>query len=202
MVPDREVVVVPMPVELRPRVSSPGQAPRCLFVGGYSGHNLDGLQWFLSEVWPGVLAAQPDAEFDVVGTVGKAVPAGAPRVRVHGPLSDLDSVYASACVCLVPLRFGTGLKIKLTEAMAHGRAVVSTSAGAEGFPELEGGEVAPVAESAPAMVAAIVRLLRDRGLREIQIARQDSWLRSRFASDVAVRPLVDFLAASAIPAFV
>ncbi len=201
MVPDREVIVVPIPVELRSRASS-GNAPRCLFVGGYSGHNLDGLQWFLSEVWPGVLAVQPDAEFDVVGTVGKAVPADAPRVRVHGPLSDLDSVYASACVCVVPLRFGTGLKIKLIEAMAYGRAVVSTPAGAEGFPELEGGELAPVAESGPDMVAAIVRLLCDHGLRETQVARQDSWLRSRFASDVAVRPLVDSLAASAIPTLV
>ena len=202
MVPDRQVVVVPMPVELRPRVSSPEAVFRCLFVGGYSGHNLDGLQWFLSEVWPGVLAAQPDAEFDVVGTVGKAVPAGATRVRVHGPLNDLDSVYAQASVCLVPLRFGTGLKIKLIEAMAHGCAVVSTSAGAEGFPELEGGEVAPVAESAADMVAAIVSLLRDRSLRREQVARQDSWLQSRFASSVAVRPLVDLFMPVAAPALV
>ena len=202
MVPDRQVIVVPMPVEIRPRVSSPEEAPRCLFIGGYSGHNLDGLRWFLSEVWPGVLAAQPGAEFDVVGTVSEAVPAGAPRVRVHGPLNDLDSVYARASVCLVPLRFGTGLKIKLIEAMAHGRAVVSTPAGAEGFPELEGGEVASVAGSAADMVTAIVSLLRDRSLRGEQIARQDSWLQSRFASKVAVRPLVDLFTSAAVPALV
>ena len=202
MVPDREVIVVPMPVEIQPHASPSDSAPRCLFVGGYSGHNLDGLQWFLTEVWPGVLAAQPDAELDVVGTVGEAVPPAAPRVRVHGPVNDLDSVYASACVCLVPLRFGTGLKIKLIEAMAHGRAVVSTLAGAEGFPELERGDVAPVAESAPAMVAEIVQLLRDRSLREKQIARQDSWLRSRFSSTVAVCPLVDYFIASPAPALV
>ena len=202
MVPDREVIVVPMPVEVRQRVASPEQAPRCLFVGGYSGHNLDGLRWFLSEVWPGVLAALPDAGFDVVGTVGEAVPPGAPRVRVHGPLNDLGSVYAQASVCVVPLRFGTGLKIKLIEAMAHGRAVVSTPAGAEGFPELEDGEVVPVAESAAEMVAAIVRLLRDHSLRGEQISRQDSWLQCRFASSVAVRPLVDLFMPIATPALV
>ena len=116
MVPDRQVVVVPMPVTLRPRLSKTDEAPRCLFVGGYSGHNLDGLQWFLSEVWPRVLTTHPDAEFDVVGTVGQAVPSNTPRVRVHGPLDELEGVYARATVCLVPLRFGTGLKIKLIEA--------------------------------------------------------------------------------------
>ena len=202
MVPDRQVVIVPMPVEIRPRVTSPEEAPRCLFIGGYSGHNLDGLKWFLAEVWPDVLAAHPEAEFDVVGTVGEAVPIGTPRVRVHGPLNDLAPLYARASVCLVPLRFGTGLKIKLIEAMAHGRAVVSTPAGAEGFPELEGGEVASVAESAADMVTAIVRLLRDRSLRGEQVARQDSWLRSRLASSVAVRPLVDLFTSFAVPALV
>ena len=202
MVPDRQVVVVPMPVKLQSRASSLEEAPRCLFIGGYSGHNLDGLKWFLAEIWPGVLAAHPEAEFDVVGTVGKAVPAGAPRVRVHGPLNDLDSVYACASVCLVPLRFGTGLKIKLIEAMAHGRAVVSTAAGAEGFPELEGGEVATVAENATEMVKAIVSLLRDRSLREEQVARQDAWLQSRFANSAAVRPLVDLFTSIPVPALV
>ena len=199
MVPDRQVIVVPMPVELWARVKAPEETPRCLFIGGYSGHNLDGLKWFLSEVWPGVLAAHPDAELDVVGTVGEGVPAGALRVTVHGPLTDLTSAYARASVCLVPLRFGTGLKIKLIEAMAHGRAVVSTPAGAEGFSELENGEVAPVAESPAEMVTAIVRLLRDRTLRGEQIARQDAWLQSRFASSVAVRPLVDLLVPVAAP---
>ena len=202
MVPDREIVVVPMPVKLQTRVSTLDEAPRCLFVGGYSGHNLDGLQWFLSEVWLGVLAAHPEAEFDVVGTVGKAVPSDTPRVRVHGSLSNLEPLYARASVCLVPLRFGTGLKIKLIEAMAHGRAVVSTPAGAEGFPELESGEVVPVAESAAAMASAINRLLSDRSVRREQVARQDAWLQSRFASAVAVRPLVDLFTSSAVPVLV
>ena len=191
MVPGRQVIVVPMPVEQWHRVASPDKAPRCIFVGGYTGHNLDGLQWFLSEVWPGVLASFPDAEFDVVGTVGIAVPADAPRVRVHGPLKDLTSVYARASVSVVPLRFGTGLKIKLIEAMAHWRAVVATPAGAEGFAELEDGEVVPVTTNGAEMVTAINRLLSDSTLRAEQVARQNVWLRSRFASSVAVRPLVD-----------
>ena len=201
MVPDRRVVVVPMPVNLRPRISMADEAPRCLFVGGYSGHNLDGLQWFLTEVWPRVLDAHPDAEFDVVGTVGQSVPSNTPRVRVHGPLDELEGVYARATVCVVPLRFGTGLKIKLIEAMSHGRAVVSTPSGAEGFPELEVGEIAPVAETATDMVTAITLLFSDRQVRAKQIARQDSWLQNRFGPSTAVRPIVDLFTSSSVPSF-
>ena len=201
MVPERQVVLVPMPVNLRPLVSKTEEAPRCLFVGGYSGHNLDGLQWFLAEVWPRVLASHPDAEFDVVGTVGRAVPSNTPRVRVHGPLDELEGVYARATVCLVPLRFGTGLKIKLIEAMSHGRAVVSTPSGAEGFPELEDGEIAAVAETAADMVAAITLLFSDRQVRANQIARQNSWLQNHFGPSTAVRPIVDLFTSSSVPSF-
>ena len=192
LAPDRKVAVVPMPVEPCPQMPPGGAGCRCLFVGGYSGHNLDGLRWFLSEVWPAVLKVQPDAELDVVGTVGKAVPADAPRVHAHGPQSELADAYARAAVCVVPLRFGTGLKIKLIEAMAHGRAAVTTSAGAEGFPELEAGEVAAVADDALSMAKAITDLLRDRTARETQAARQNAWLRTRCTASRAILPLLEF----------
>ena len=192
MAPDREVVVVPMPVEPCLQMPAGGAGYRCLFVGGYSGHNLDGLRWFLSEVWPAVLKVQPEAELDVVGTVGKAVPADAPQVHAHGPQSELSDAYARAAVCVVPLRFGTGLKIKLIEAMAHGRAAVTTSAGAEGFPELEAGEVAAVADDAQSMAKAITDLLHDETARELQVARQNAWLRTRCAASRAILPLLEF----------
>ena len=206
LVPDREVVVVPMPVEPSPQMPVGGAGYRCLFVGGYSGHNLDGLRWFLSEVWPAVLKARPDAELDVVGTVGEAVPADAPRVHAHGAQSELSDAYARAALCVVPLRFGTGLKIKLIEAMAHGRAAVTTSAGAEGFPELEAGEIAAVADDAQSMAKAITDLLRDQIARETQVARQNAWLRTRCAASRAILPLLEFESGhpskAAVPALV
>lgn len=193
LVPDRKVVVVPMPVQIVRSASPTNGNPRCLFVGGYSGHNLDGLRWFLADVWPKVLILHPDALFDVVGTVGEAVSAETVRVCVHGAQSDLTEFYARATVCVVPLRFGTGLKIKLIEAMAHGRAVVSTLAGAEGFPELERGEVASVSITAAEMASSIAMLLLNDVARTEQIERQTVWLNNRFSGAKAVRPLISLL---------
>ena len=189
LVPDRQVIVVPMPITRKTQIPEDICSSRCLFVGGYSGHNLDGIRWFLSEIWPSVLSEQPLAELDVVGTVGEAVPKGTPRTRVHGSQANLTSMYARANLCVVPLRLGTGLKIKLIEAMANGRAVVTTPSGAEGFPELEQGKIAVVSESADAMAVSIVRLLRDQSARSAQVARQNSWLFPRFSPEQAIVPL-------------
>ena len=193
LVPDRSVAVVPMPIKSLPSRPIGGPGKRCLFIGGYSGHNLDGLDWFLREVWPVVLACNPDAEFDVVGTVGEAVPAGTPNVHVYGQQGDVSPAYNRATVCVVPLRFGTGLKIKLVEAMVHGRAVVTTPAGAEGYSELEMGQVVTVAKTATAMAEAITRLLCDNAARDAQIVRQDAWVRDHLSDTRAVAPLLDFL---------
>jgi glycosyltransferase involved in cell wall biosynthesis len=194
LVPDRSVIVVPMPVESVPSRPGTSTGDRCLFVGGYSGHNLDGLDWFLREVWPVVLSCNPDARFDVVGTVGDAVPAGVPNVYVYGQQRDLSTAYNRASICVVPLRFGTGLKIKLIEAMVHGRAVVATSVGAEGYSELEMGTVVTVADTASGMAGAITRLLRDKAARDEQIARQDAWVQHHLAGTRAVAPLLSFFA--------
>ena len=193
LVPDRKVVVVPMPVNSLQSRAEKDTGKRCLFIGGHSGHNLDGLNWFLREVWPVVLARNPDADFDVVGTVGNAVPADAPKVHVYGQQDDLSTIYNQATVCIVPLRFGTGLKIKLVEAMVHGRVVVTTSAGAEGYSELEAGIVVTVADTSTAMAEAITHLLCDGAARKAQIARQDAWVKDHLAGFRAVAPLLAFL---------
>jgi glycosyltransferase involved in cell wall biosynthesis len=192
LVPDRGVVVVPMPVRYFPSRQQEGTNKRCLFIGGHSGHNLDGLDWFLREVWPLILARSPDAEFDVVGTVGRSIPPGARNVHVYGPQGDLSPAYKRATVCVVPLRFGTGLKIKLVEAMAYGRAVVTTSAGAEGYSELEMGAVVTIADTAVSMAEAITRLLGNKAARSEQIAKQDAWVQNHVAARRAVAPLLDF----------
>ena len=189
MLPDRRVVTVPMPVQSRPLPSTRAIPGRCVFVGGYSGHNIEALRWLLRDIWPRVLAAHPNAELAVAGTVCQAesaIPAG---VRLMGPLADLETFYAEASVSLVPLPMGTGLKIKLVEAMGRGRAVVTTPAGAEGFAELEAGEVAVVAEQPAEFAAAVVKLLDDAAWRGEVAQRQLAWIQRRLAPADAVAPL-------------
>jgi len=190
MVPDKTVVTVPIPLVATPLPASLESTRHCVFIGGYSGHNLDGMRWLLGQVWPRVQAAQPDAVLDVVGTVGQALAAPPPGVRVLGPVPDLRAAYSQAQLALVPLRMGTGLKIKLVEAMAYGRAVVTTSCGAEGFAQVEAGDVAVVRDEPSAYAESIARLLANPLERSQVVRRQLVWLQARLAPDTALAPLL------------
>ena len=189
MVPGRRVVTVPMPVSAQPLAEPETGPARCLFVGGYSGHNLAALRALLTTIWPRVRAQLPDAELLIAGTVGRAAEPAPAGVMVLGPVADLRAAYARAHVCLVPLPMGTGLKIKLVEAMGHGRAVVTTPAGAEGFAELEAGLAAVVAEIPDAFADAVARLLSSPQERASVVARQTRWLSRELHPDHVVRLL-------------
>lgn len=191
LLPGRRVVTVPMPVPPAPLPLEREIPGRCVFVGGFSGHNIEALHWLLTDIWPRVRAAHPGAELAVAGTVCQAVPSAPVGVRLVGPLGNLEAFYAEAAVSLVPLPMGTGLKIKLVEAMGRGRAVVTTAAGAEGFAEVEAGEVAVVAEQATEFAAAVVTLLADAPWRREVARRQLAWIERRLAPAEVVAPLAE-----------
>jgi glycosyltransferase involved in cell wall biosynthesis len=140
--------VVPNCVDV---VSNPVRAvekPVVLFVGNCAGTdvspNVDAVVWFLAEVWPLVLKAEPAAEFRLVGAAGDAVRRAvdrAPRATVAGFVDDLAAEYSAAAAAVAPIRFGTGTRLKILDAFAHACPVVSTLAGAEGIDAVPGKEI-------------------------------------------------------------
>ena len=146
--------------------TAPGDPQRLLFVGSRTAPNSDGLAWFLDEVWPQVIAAAPATRLDVVGTVaadftGVRVPDG---VQLHGLVPQLAPFYARAGIVIAPLRFGSGLKIKLVEALAWGKPMVVSPVTLQGVEEACGGAVV-TATSAGEFAAAILALQADAGRR-------------------------------------
>ncbi|MBN1121878.1 MAG: glycosyltransferase family 4 protein [Anaerolineae bacterium] len=135
-----------------------------LFVGSFRHHpNIDGLHWFLEEVWDSVQSAHPDVVLDVVGS---GVPPelrslASSRVDFHGWVDDnqLAALYTHARVAILPMRYGAGLKGKLLEAMFYGVPVVGTSISLEGCPDID--TVCSPADSAETFSADIARLLDD-----------------------------------------
>ena len=83
--------------------------------------------------------------------------------KVLGEVEDAASTYDSACAVVVPLHAGSGMRIKLAEALAAGRPVVTTSKGMEGL-DLQDGVHVLVADTAEAMSDALIRVLTDAGL--------------------------------------
>ncbi len=114
-------------------------APEFVFLGLLSlPHNDDGLRWFLRTVWPIVLTQLPDARVRVIGRdAGHEVLALAAEltdsVSVDGYVADLGDALGQAAALLNPLRFGSGIKLKVIEALGRALPVVSTPVGAEGI---------------------------------------------------------------------
>lgn len=117
----------------------------------------DAAAWLAREILPRLQAAHPEARLRLVGAEATdAVRALAgPRVDVAGGLADLGPAYEAAAVVATPVRFGGDMRMKVLDAMPHGRPVVTTARGAEG---LDGAPVA-VGDGAVDIAAAIGRLL-------------------------------------------
>jgi glycosyltransferase involved in cell wall biosynthesis len=141
---------------------------RVLFTGTMAyPPNATGAQWLAREVWPRVLESLPEAELEIVG----AQPSRAtralgelPGVSVHADVPDMRPWFDRASVCTLPMLEGGGTRLKLADAFAAERAVVSTTNGATGFVCRAGRDLV-IADSPEEFARAIVRLLSDASLR-------------------------------------
>lgn len=139
--------------------------------------NSEALRWFRDHIWPLVSGQDPTTSLDIVGSrpPDDIVRWGASdsRVRVPGYVADTDPYYRRAGVFIVPLRSGSGVRVKILEAMARGIPVVSTSIGVAGL-ELRHGEHLLIADTPEEFAGAVLQLLQAPDARErlAQAARQ------------------------------
>ena len=129
--------------------------------------NVQGLVWFINEVWPRLVQQHPDLEFDIVGkNPDRRLQSAAEPwqgIRLTGYVADLQTVYRDSRVSVAPLLFGSGMKVKVLDAMARGMPTVTTSVGAEGI-DIENGRHLLVADRADEMADAVLSLLVDADL--------------------------------------
>jgi hypothetical protein len=155
--------LLPIIMPCRPR--APGERKcEALFIANY-GHppNVDGLRWFVSEIWPSVHAAVPTAGLTVVGSNATAevwALGRTPGVEVLGFVPDTNPYLDRAAVSIAPLRYGGGMKGKVSEALGSGVAVVTTSAGAQGFGAVHGKHML-IADEPSNFIQALIGVLRD-----------------------------------------
>jgi glycosyltransferase involved in cell wall biosynthesis len=142
-----------------------GERPaHVVFSGSMDWHpNEDAVRYFINDILPLVRAEVPAVTFSVVGRnpspeLGAA--AAAAGVEVTGTLDDIRPSIAEAALCVVPLRAGSGTRLKIFEALAMGKAVVSTTVGAEGL-AIESGRHYVAADGAREFARAVIALLND-----------------------------------------
>lgn len=164
LAPATPVHIVPNGVDLafnHPAADPPAQPAQLVFVGQTGWFpNRDGVEWFFAEVLPRIVAARPDANFMLIGKCDNVrIPANlSAHVRLAGFVTDVRPLIRESAVYVVPLRAGSGTRLKILEAMALGKAIVSTTIGAEGI-GLEHGAEALLADTAGAFVGSVLHLL-------------------------------------------
>jgi len=140
-----------------------------VFTGGMDWlPNEDAMQFFVGQIWPRIRAAVPDATLQIVGRnpTARVLQLGEqPGIEVTGRVPDVRPFIGEAAVYVVPLRIGGGTRLKIYEAMALGKAVVSTRVGAEGLDVHEGEDIL-LADEPEAFAQAVIGLLRDPLRRE------------------------------------
>jgi glycosyltransferase involved in cell wall biosynthesis len=163
---------------------------RVVFVGSMDWlPNQDGVKYFVREIWPHIRHARPNATFQIVGrNPPPSVTAltSVPGVEVVGFVPDVRPYLASAAVFVVPLLVGGGTRLKVYEAMAMGRAVVSTTIGTEGLSLTPGRHF--FEEDDPQRFAdSVTRLLSDSGLRAQMGQAAEQFVRSKYDSETISR---------------
>ena len=139
-----------------------------IYIGSMDWYpNEDAVAFFADEVLPGIQDKVPDVQFSIVGGNPSArVQKLAERegVVVTGRVPEIKPYFAEATVFVVPLRIGSGTRLKILEALAMGKAIVSTTVGAEGL-DLKDGEEIFIADEPAIFADAVTRLLTDASLR-------------------------------------
>jgi sugar transferase (PEP-CTERM/EpsH1 system associated) len=164
--PEAVVELVPNGVDtdhFRPQAPpDPAARPSIVFTGGmHYPPNVDAALWFCERIWPRIRRRLPDLQFEIVGRDPdpRVVALGRrPGVIVTGEVADVRPYIAGSRCVVVPLRSGGGTRLKILEAMAMARPVVSTALGAEGLAITPGRDIL-IADDAERFATHVLDLL-------------------------------------------
>ena len=195
-VPNVRTAVVPNGVDTRYFTPAPEkETPALVYAGGMNMFaNRDAVMYFVTDIWPRITAVMPDVRFFAIGQDPpeelRALAARDSRLVVPGFVTDVRPFVWEAAVYVVPLRVGGGTRLKVLDAMAAGKAIVSTSIGCEGI-EVTPGEHLVVEDSPEAFARATVALLQDAGRRRELGSAARAQVERRYAWPVVGEMLLD-----------
>lgn len=151
----------------QPRPSIPAEKTVVLLGGMHIFQNADGVEYFLESVWPKIQALEEGVQCLIIGqSPSRRIQDLADKTgaRVLGFVSDVRPLLARAGLMAVPIRIGSGTRLKILSAMAMAKTVVSTSIGCEGIEARDGQEIL-VADTPDDMAHRVVEVLRNPQLQ-------------------------------------
>jgi len=172
MTDQARISVVPTGVDLRQYQAATGESatePVVMFLGSMDWEaNVDGVTYFCREIWPRVKSAAPEARFRIVGRNPdpRVKQLASDDIEVTGRVESVTDHLRQTAVFVVPLRIGGGTRLKIYEAMAMRKAVVSTTIGAEGLDVTHDRDIL-LADDPQSFADSVIEMLRDHPRRMI-----------------------------------
>lgn len=156
--------------------------------------NREGLAWFLAEAWPLVRRSRPGTTLRLAGRGMRAFARGLPPdgLAVEGEVPDAEAFLRSGAILVVPLLSGSGVRVKIVEAMAQGRAIVATPRAVEGLGGAVPGEHLLVGDGARGLATALLDALEDQALVARLGAAAWKLAAERFSGPVVARAATSF----------
>lgn len=197
--PDTDVSAIPLYMLKKPDLKHSDFSKRegLIFVGGF-GHppNKDAIKWFINDIFPTLKISIPEIVLNVVGSnfPEDILKLANENIIIHGFLTDneLTNLYEKVKICIVPLRYGAGVKGKVLEGLQAGLPIITTHIGAEGIPNAE--SIMIIANEPKDFADKIKELYNNPQLIKTYIDRYPDYIEKHFSQnavdDVIIR---DFL---------
>lgn len=163
-----------------------------LFVGANYSPNVEGINFFLTFIFPQILAQKPETKLAIAGTVAKSIQIDASckqNVDCLGYVPNLSELYLKSKLVICPLLNGSGTKVKLQEAMAYALPIVSTNLGASGL-DLKDGVNCFITDNADIYAQRIIRILEEPELAKT-ISQEINKTFEKLYSNLAVYSKLD-----------
>jgi glycosyltransferase involved in cell wall biosynthesis len=179
------VRVSPFGLNLPPLADPAGEDADTLFFAGNFTHqpNRDAAEWLAGEIVPALRRLRPQARLRLVGSSPppSILSLAGPGVEVTADAPSIEPYLGAATVVAAPVRTGGGMRMKVLQALAAGKAVVTTSRGTEGFDCFDEPPPLAVADDGEGFAAAVAELLADPGRRHELGQRARAFAESHFA---------------------
>lgn len=191
----KPLLVVPCGVEPAPASERQTDPHRCYFIGSMQYRpNQGAVRWLAEEVWPRVTARAPQARLTIAGSAFPAplrAQLTARGIEVAADVPDLAAFAAPFRTMLAPLFSGSGMRIKVLEAMAQGKAVIATPLGAGGI-DVTPGENILLADDPDAFAEHVIRCMENDALAQRIGAAARTLATTRYDSNAIARRLFTF----------
>jgi glycosyltransferase involved in cell wall biosynthesis len=170
--------------------------PSLFFIGALDwAPNQEGLIWFIRNVWVKLKDKYPEIKLEVAG---RNAPdwlikmLNDPSIEFHGEIQDAYAFMNSRAVMIVPLLSGSGMRIKIVEGMALGKAIVTTSVGTEGIETTHNQNIL-ISDTAEQYLKQVEKLITDKALCESIGVNANKFIKSNFDISQISKSLIDFL---------